>query len=117
MNIKDQIRNCIYISIGAVPGALLRWQTDQIFLINFIGCFFIGFFNFLSFDSRYKLILCIGFCGSLTTFSGWILDLFILISEGFYIQALLNLMLMLVIGLLAVCLGNLFGGKIYKLLK
>ena len=117
MNIKDQIRNCIYISIGAIPGALLRWQIDQILLINFIGCFFIGFFNCSSFHSRYKLILCIGFCGSLTTFSGWVLDLFILISNGFYIQSLLNLTLMLVLGLLAVCLGNLFGGKIYKLLK
>ena len=117
MNINDQIRKCLYISIGAIPGALLRWQTDQIFLINFIGCFFIGFFNFLSFDARFKLILCIGFCGSLTTFSGWILSLFILISNGFYIQALFNLTLMLVLGLLAVCSGNLFGREIYKLLK
>ena len=115
MNINAQIRKCIYISTGAVPGVILRWQIDEIWLVNILGCFLIGFFNSLSFNSRYKLILCFGFCGSLTTFSGWILDLFVLISDGFYRQAFLNLTLMLMLGVFAVCLGNLFGKKIYKL--
>mgnify|MGYP001453441235 CR=1 FL=1 len=115
MKINNQIKKYIYISLGAVPGVIFRWQIDQIFIVNMIGCFFIGLFNSLSFDSKYRLIFCIGFCGSLTTFSGWIFDLFILISDGFYIQTLLFTMLMLLMGLCAVCLGNLLAQKINRL--
>ena len=30
------------ISIGAVPGAMFRWQIDDFFIVNTLGCFFIG---------------------------------------------------------------------------
>ena len=59
------------ISIGAIPGALIRWQIDDIFVVNLIGCFFLGFLNSSNIFKKYKLILGIGFCGSMTTFSGW----------------------------------------------
>ncbi len=115
MNINNQIKKFIFISIGAIPGAIFRWQLEEIFIINIIGCLLIGLFNSLSFDSKYKLIFCIGFCGSLTTFSGWILDLFILISDGYYIQALFNIMSMLIMSLCAICLGHLLGKRINNL--
>ena len=35
------------ISLGAILGALLRWQINEIFLVNLIGCFLLGFFNSL----------------------------------------------------------------------
>ena len=72
------------ISIGAVPGALFRWQIDDIFIVNIIGCFLLGMINSLPISSRYKLIFGFGFCGSLTTFSGWSFQLFQLISNGLY---------------------------------
>ena len=31
------------ISMGAIPGAVLRWQIDDIFMVNIIGCFLLGF--------------------------------------------------------------------------
>ncbi len=111
----NQIQKFLYISIGAIAGVLFRWQMDEILIVNTIGCFLIGLFNSLSFISKYKLIFCIGFCGSLTTFSGWIFDLFILISDGFYIQALLLVISMLLMGFFAVCVGKLLANKINRL--
>ena len=74
------------VSIGAIPGALIRWQVDDIFIVNIIGCFLIGFFNTLLIPKKIKLFISFGFCGSLTSFSGWILNLFKLISNGLFIE-------------------------------
>ena len=115
MNINNQTRKFIYISIGAIPAVVFRCNFDEVYLVNTIGCFLLGVFNSFSFSSKYKLILCIGFCGSLTTFSGWIFDLFELISGGFYLKSLRIVILMLIMGLIAVCFGNLLAKKINNL--
>ena len=83
---KELLRcnNFYILSIGAVPAALIRWQIDQIFIANIIGCFLLGFINSLALSRRYKLIFGFGFCGSLTTFSGWSSQLFHLINQRFY---------------------------------
>ena len=104
--------NFFIISIGAIPGAILRWQIDQVFIVNIIGCFILGFINSLNISRRYKLIFGFGFCGSLTTFSGWSLQLFKLINQGSYKLFFLNSILMVMLGLLAISLGNLFAKKI-----
>ena len=104
--------NFFIISIGAVPAAILRWQIDQIFIVNTIGCFLLGFINSLAISKRYKLILCFGFCGSLTTFSGWSFQLFKLINQGFYKLFFLNSIFTVMIGILAVSLGHLLAKKI-----
>ena len=75
--------NFIIISVGAVPAAILRWQIDQIFIVNAIGCFLLGFINSLPVSRRYKLMFGFGFCGSLTTFSGLSFQLYKLINQGF----------------------------------
>lgn len=101
-----------YISIGSVPAALLRWKIDEIFIVNIIGCFLLGFVNSLPISRKYKLIFAFGFCGSLTTFSGWSLHLFELISQGLYKLFFFNTILMLFLGCFSVCLGNLLAKKI-----
>ena len=105
------------ISIGAVPAAIFRWQIDEIFVVNAIGCFLLGIINTLPISSRYKLIFGLGFCGSLTTFSGWSLQLFHLISQGFYKLFFLNSILMILIGFFSVCLGRFFANKMINLVK
>ena len=102
----------IIISVGAVPAAILRWQIDQIFIVNAIGCFLLGFINSLSVSRRYKLMFGFGFCGSLTTFSGLSFQLYKLINQGFYKLFFLNSILILTIGLLSVGLGHLLAKKI-----
>ena len=105
------------ISIGAVPGALFRWQIDDVFIVNIIGCFLLGMINSLPISSRYKLIFGFGFCGSLTTFSGWSFQLFQLISKGLYELFFLNSVLIVLIGFFAICLGDLFARKVINLVK
>ena len=100
------------ISIGAVPGALFRWQIDDVFIVNIIGCFLLGMINSLPISHRYKLIFGFGFCGSLTTFSGWSFQLFQLISKGLYKLFFLNSVLIVLIGFFAICLGDLFARKV-----
>ncbi len=102
----------IIISVGAVPAAILRWQIDQIFIVNAIGCFLLGFINSLPVSRRYKLMFGFGFCGSLTTFSGLSFQLYKLINQGFYKLFFLNSILILTIGLLSVGLGHLLAKKI-----
>ena len=102
----------ILIAIGAIPGALSRWQIDNIFIVNIIGCFLLGIINGLNINRRYKLILGFGFCGSLTSFSGLSFELHQLISLGLYRLFLLNSILMVVIGLFAIYLGDLLAKKV-----
>ena len=110
-NFKD--KNIIFmISIAAVPAAIFRWYVDEIFIVNILGCFLLGFINKLPISKRFKLIFGFGFCGSITTFSGWSLQLFELISKGLYKLFFLNSILMVLIGILAVGLGNLFAKRI-----
>ena len=111
---KELLRynNFYILSIGAVPAALIRWQIDQILIANIIGCFLLGFINSLALSRRYKLIFGFGFCGSLTTFSGWSSQLFHLINQGFYKLFFFNSIFFVMFGIVAVALGHMFAKKI-----
>ena len=98
--------NFFLISLGAAPAAIVRWQVDGIFIVNIIGCFLLGFINALPMSKNSKLIFGFGFCGSLTTFSGWTFQLFELISKGSYMLFFLNSILIVVLGLFAIGLGH-----------
>ena len=100
------------ISLGALPAAILRWKIDDIFIVNIIGCFLLGFINEMLISRKYKLIFGFGFCGSLTTFSGWSLHLFELISQGSYQLFFLNSILTVLTGCFAVGFGHLLAKKI-----
>ena len=99
------------IAIGAFPAAILRWQIENIFIVNIIGCFLLGFINALPITREYKLVFGFGFCGSLTTFSGWSYQLFKLISQGLYKLFFLNSILMVLFGFIAVGLGHIVAKK------
>jgi len=105
------------ISIGAIPGALIRWQIDEMFLVNLIGCFFLGFFNSLAIAKRYKLTLGVGLCGSLTTFSGLSYKLHNLLSQGMHKLFLFNSISIVLMGIVAIGLGHLFAEKLNGLIK
>ena len=100
------------ISIGSIPGALFRWQIDEIFIVNLIGCFLLGFFNSLDILKRYKLTLGVGLCGSMTTFSGWSFHLCKLLSQGLYRLFVLNLISIVLIGVFAIALGHMLGKQL-----
>ena len=110
---KDFNNNPFFlISLGAIPGALFRWQIDEIFIVNLIGCFLLGFFNSLNILKRYKLTLCFGLCGSMTTFSSWMSHLYKLLNQGLYKLFLLNSISIALMGVLAIGLGHIFARKL-----
>ena len=100
------------ISIGAIPGALFRWQIDEIFIVNIIGCFLLGLVNSLNILKKYKLTLGVGLCGSMTTFSGWSFQLYKLLSHGQYKLFVFNSISIVLIGIFAIYLGYMFGKKL-----
>ncbi len=100
------------ISIGAIPGALIRWQVDEIFIVNLVGCFFLGFFTSLRITKRYKLTLGVGLCGSMTTFSGWSFYLNNLLNKGLYQSFLVHSISFVLVGIFSVCLGHILAKKL-----
>jgi CrcB protein len=114
------------VAAGAIPGALLRWQLDRlsrdlpiallpdllaegrgaVLLVNLVGSFLLGLLVARAGrQPRLTLLVGIGFCGSFTTFSSWILQLQQLLGRGQAAGALLLLALSLVGGLAAAALG------------
>ena len=115
MNLSTEIRQLLLVALGAIPGALLRWQAavhlssvlpfataGADLLVNVIGSGLLGYLVAPpAIASGLLLALGIGFCGSLTTFSSWMLDMALLQHQGQQLQALLVLLLSLCLGLMA----------------
>jgi len=106
--------NILYVIIGAAIGAPARFAIDQyirkfsrqpygIFLVNILGSFLLG----LTFNSSEHVhdLLAIGFAGAFTTWSTFMLDIFLAYELKRYKDAAINLGASLVLGLLAACLG------------
>ena len=94
------------VALGAVPGALLRWQFsvvlhDRDVLVNVLGSLILGLLLGLPYRPRLQLLAGIGFCGSLTTFSSWMVNSVDLIVSGDPLAAL---------GLIGMTLGLGLGG-------
>ena len=112
-----ELQELLLVALGAVPGALLRWQlalhlADQNLLANTLGLALLGFVVGLPAAPRRQLLLGVGFCGSLTTFSSWMLDAVRQLGVG-EIKAAAGLIgLTLGLGLGAAALGFQLGRKI-----
>lgn len=79
----------VLLASGAIVGAFLRFELAQspimfgplpvnVLVINIAGSFVLGVFSIIAalwnLDSRYSLLVAIGFCGSLTTMSSFALE-------------------------------------------
>lgn len=103
--------NLVWFSLGAAAGAPLRFWLDNLFrplykfpygilIANTLGSFVIGFFsNDFSF-------LVLGFCGALTTWSTYIVDIYGAIEKRSYKLAIINLLVSLILGVIAFKLGK-----------
>ena len=113
-----ELRELLLVAIGAVPGALLRWQSGvQLgphlggsagadLLVNLVGSFLLGFLaGPIPRRTGLVLLLGIGFCGCLTTFSSWMLDVVKLIQTGRPLWGLLLIVASLVLGLFSAAGG------------
>jgi len=125
--LRFELRELLLVAIGAVPGALLRWQAGvQLgpwlggsagadLLVNGIGSFLLGLLAG-PIPHRTTLVLClgIGFCGCLPTFSSWMLDVVHLLDAQQPSQGLLLVLASLVLGLLAAWLGLLSSRAFFR---
>jgi CrcB protein len=102
--------NTLMVILGAAIGAPARFLVDQYFkkftdkpvgtfTVNILGSFFIG----LTFSSteHWHDLLAIGFAGSFTTWSTFIIDLYLGYELKKYKVVAVNLVASLVFGLLA----------------
>ena len=108
-----------WVALGAVPGAWLRWQAAALelagggnVLVNVAGAFLLALLAGRGVGSRVQLLLGVGFCGSLTTFSSWMVDSVVLIAAGHWAQAAGVLGLTLGLGLGCGALGLLLGRRL-----
>lgn len=113
----------LWISIGAIVGASSRYFLSRLIaktvsasfpygtlLINVTGSFILGLFLVWStermlVDTRWRLLLAIGFCGSYTTFSSYAFESFSLFEQGHYALFASNVLASNVLCLAAVLAG------------
>lgn len=108
-----ELKEGALLSCGAIPGALLRWQLALVLgssagtaAANLLGCGLMGLLiGLASGRQRLFLVLGVGFCGSLTTFSTWILELTKAAYHQHWATAAGELSMNLGWGLLALVLG------------
>jgi len=104
----------LYVVIGASLGASARFLIDQYlrkftdkpigtFLVNVFGSFLVG----LTFANKTQWgdFLALGFAGAFTTWSTFILDLYLGFELKRYREVAINLAVSLVFGLAAAWLG------------
>ena len=103
--------NLLIFSIGAALGAPIRFWIDNkfrpqykfpvgIFIVNIAGAFVIGLY------ANHMNYFVVGFCGALTTWSTFIVDVFLGIQNRAYKSSLINLLGSLILGVLAFKFGH-----------
>lgn len=115
--------NSFAIFFGGGLGAVLRYLIGifmlrysnvnvpfATFIVNVLGSFLIGFLYVMFIDKpemkpALKFALTVGFCGGLTTFSTFSLELFEMIGSQRFMLAFIYTVLSIIICLTAVSLG------------
>lgn len=120
---------CLAVAAGGSFGAVLRFLVATLcgrwfgtgfpigtLVINLTGSFFLGWFltaiqERITVSDTLRLAVAVGFVGAYTTFSTFAYESNALLTEGAELKATLNLLGSLLLGLLAVKLGILLGGR------
>ena len=116
-SLQLELHELLLVALGAVPGALLRWQLavhlqDRNVLVNTLGAAILGLLAGLPAAPRRQLLVGIGFCGSVTTFSSWMLAAMKRLGDGDWAAALGLIGLTLGLGLGAAAFGFSLGRRI-----
>jgi len=120
------MKQFLYISLGGILGANLRYFGMQIFeritittngisvlVINIFGCFLLGFISTFPYepDHPVKYLWVIGFLGSFTTFSTFIALISVSLGEGKLSSALGFCFVEPILGMIAFWIGVFLGKR------
>ena len=112
------VKDFLAISVAAIVGANLRYLLSRLaamelgsvfpygtLFINIVGSFIVGFFIIWTtervlLDPRWRLLVVIGFCGSLTTFSSFAFE-----TMAYFEQGQWGLMVVNILSNNLLCLG------------
>jgi len=132
LEVKVILQKIIAIMVGGAFGAMSRYGLtllvrsnfkNSIFpygtlTVNVLGALLFGFFWAIFFKYSdiqvWRHFVLIGFLGSLTTFSSYTFDLFVMIKQGHYTAAALYFILSNVICLVGFFLAFFFTEKMLK---
>ena len=113
--------NFLIVFLGGGLGATLRYAFNVLFLskfsywttfsINILGCLLIGIISVLGFhialfmSPTAKLLIVTGFLGGFTTLSTFQLEIFFLVKDARYIEAVFYAFLTLIVSFISVSIG------------
>ncbi len=125
--LRFALKELALVGCGAVPGAWLRWQSGvhlgpvlggsavSDLLVNLIGSLILGFLaGPMPRRPSVLLLLGIGFCGCLTTFSSWMLDVVKLLQAGQPVFGLLLIVVSLLLGLACAAAGFQLSRRVFN---
>ncbi|WP_025123412.1 MULTISPECIES: fluoride efflux transporter CrcB [unclassified Serratia (in: enterobacteria)] len=104
------LSSLLAVFIGGGLGSVLRWAVSLklnplsphiplgTLTVNLVGGFIIGlalalFTRMTHIDPMWKLLITTGFCGGLTTFSTFSLEVVYLLQDGRFVWAITNMLL------------------------
>jgi len=117
------VKDVIWIAVGAIFGANLRYAVNRLALkhlsasipygtliVNVTGSFILGFFlawtsERVMADPRWRALVAIGFCGAYTTYSSYSYETVVLLEQGHYGLATMNFLANNVLALAGVVAG------------
>ncbi|PRP66833.1 fluoride efflux transporter CrcB [Nonlabens agnitus] len=114
------LKSLLFVFIGGGLGSCLRFafsiwlNSDSIkwiptLTVNVLGCLILGSVLALNDKSQLSessfLLLAVGFCGGLTTFSTFSAELYFLLKQTAYLQAALYFMASTLLGITAIMIS------------
>lgn len=104
------------ISVAAIISSLISFFINEILFLNILGCFILGLINKLFLSRRVKLFFGFGISSSLTSYSKWIMNIFITFDKKSYLHSCLIISYHLMLGIVFLFIGYLLAEKLNKII-
>jgi len=123
--------NLLAIFIGGGIGSIIRYLVGLLcthhlsynlplatFIVNILGSFIIGlaisfFLHKTGIPQAYKLAITVGFCGGLSTFSSFSIEVLNMLKDGDYLRSFIYVILSIIICFAAAFIGLKTGNKLF----